>query len=43
MHTVGVPLSVQLVAGPGREELLLSLARQIEMLKPWTRQAPLEG
>jgi amidase len=43
MHNVGVPLSVQLVAGPGHEELLLSVARQIEMLKPWTRQAPEEG
>jgi amidase len=40
MHNVGVPLSVQLVAGPGREELLLSVARQIEMLRPWTRNAP---
>jgi amidase len=41
MHSVGVPLSVQLVAGPGREDTLLSVARQIEMLKPWTRHAPM--
>jgi len=41
MHPAGVPLSVQLVAGPGGEDLLFSLARQIEMLRPWTRHAPM--
>lgn len=41
MHHAGVPLSVQLVAAPGGEDLLLSVARQIEMLRPWTRHAPM--
>ena len=36
----GTPLSVQLVAAPGREHLLLSLAAVIERLHPWPRVAP---
>jgi amidase len=38
----GLPLGVQLAAGPGGEELLLSLARHLETLRPWPRHAPLE-
>lgn len=38
--SVGLPLSVQLVTTPGRESLLLSLARQLERLRPWRRHAP---
>jgi amidase len=38
----GLPLGVQLVAAPGGEALLLSLARQLETLRPWPRHAPLE-
>lgn len=41
MHPGGVPLSVQLVAAPGGEALLLATARQLEALRPWTRHAPL--
>jgi amidase len=33
----GLPLSVQLVAPPGGEALLLSLAGQLERLRPWPR------
>src|SRR5690606_10304903 len=40
-HSTGVPLSVQLVARPGGEALLLGVARQLETLRPWPRHAPL--
>lgn len=36
----GRPLAVQLVARPGGEALLLSVAAQLEQLRPWTRTAP---
>jgi amidase len=36
----GTPMSVQLVAAPGKERLLLSLAARIEALRPWQRVAP---
>jgi amidase len=39
----GMPLSIQLAAPEGGEGLLLSLARQLEMLRPWPRHAPLAG
>ncbi len=38
--TAGTPMSVQLVARPGREDVLLSLASTIEKLRPWPRVAP---
>jgi amidase len=37
----GLPLGVQLAAAPGGEALLLSLARQLETLRPWPRHAPM--
>jgi amidase len=37
IHSTGMPLSVQMVAAPGRENILLSLARQLELLQPWPR------
>jgi amidase len=36
----GLPLSAQLVARPGGEALLLSVAAQLEQLRPWPRVAP---
>lgn len=36
----GLPLSVQLVARPGREDVLLSLAAQIEAERPWAERRP---
>jgi amidase len=36
-----MPLSVQIVARPGGEALLLAVARQLELLRPWPRTAPL--
>ena len=36
----GFPLSVQLVARPGGEELLLQVAALLEQLRPWARLAP---
>jgi amidase len=38
----GLPLGIQLAAAPGGEALLLSVARQLETLRPWPRHAPLE-
>jgi amidase len=41
VHDVaGTPLSIQLVARPGGERLLLELAAQIEAARPWQRHAP---
>jgi amidase len=36
----GRPLSVQVVAAPGREDLVLSVAAQLEAYAPWVRHAP---
>jgi len=36
----GLPRSVQLVTTPGREDLLLALAAQLEKARPWPRTAP---
>jgi amidase len=36
----GTPVAVQLVAGPGGEGLLLSMAATIEAMHPWQRTAP---
>jgi amidase len=39
-HPAGTPLAVQLVARPGGEALLLSVAAQLEQLRPWARLPP---
>ena len=39
-HDDARPLSVQIVAGAGREDLVLSVAAQLESLVPWARHAP---
>jgi amidase len=36
----GLPVSVQLVAAPGRESVLLALAAQLERAHSWRRHAP---
>ena len=36
----GLPLSVQLIGRPGAEELLLSLAGQLEAAAPWAHERP---
>lgn len=36
----GLPLAVQLVAPEGGEDLLLSVARHLEEVRPWPRRAP---
>jgi len=41
MHSAGVPIGVQIVAGPGGEALVLDIARQLEAARPWPRHAPL--
>lgn len=43
MHSNGLPIGVQLVAPPGGEALLLSLAAQLESMSPWPRRPPLAG
>jgi amidase len=40
-HSDGMPLSVQLVAPAGQETRVLAIARQLEILAPWPRHAPL--
>jgi amidase len=40
LHPNGTPLSVQLVAKPGGEAVLLAVAAQLERLRPWPRTAP---
>ena len=42
-HPNGMPLSVQLVGRPGSEALLLSVAAQLEQIRPWARTAPSYG
>jgi amidase len=37
----GLPLSVQLVGRPGAEDMLYSLAGQIEAARPWADEKPL--
>jgi amidase len=36
----GVPLGFQLVAGYGREDLLLRVAAQVEAARPWAHRIP---
>jgi len=36
----GLPLGVQLVGRPGREDVLLSLAAQLEAAQPWAERLP---
>lgn len=40
-HSAGTPVSVQVAAPEGGEALLLSVARQLEELRPWPRHAPI--
>ena len=39
----GLPIGVQLIAPRGEEGQLISVARQLEELRPWPRHAPLAG
>jgi amidase len=41
MHSSGLPIGVQLVAPPGGEARLLSVAQQLQSLLPWSRHAPI--
>jgi amidase len=41
LHSMGVPIGVQLVGRPGSEGLILSVAKLLEELQPWRRHAPL--
>ncbi len=36
----GLPLGVQLVAAPGREDVLFRVAAQLEAARPWIERRP---
>ena len=40
MHTTGLPIGVQLAAGPANEHLLLQLAAALEVAMPWADRLP---
>ena len=40
MHSSGVPIGVQLAAGPAQEHLLLQLATALELALPWAARVP---
>jgi len=40
MHSSGLPIGVQLAAGPANEHLLLQLAAALEMSMPWAGRTP---
>ena len=43
LHTsrTGLPMGVQLVAAPGREDILVRIASQVEAARPWSDRHPL--
>ena len=40
MHSAGLPIGVQLAAGPAREDVLLQLGRLLEEAMPWKDRVP---
>ena len=40
MHSTGLPIGVQLAAGPANEHLLLQLAARLEVESPWSERVP---
>ncbi len=40
MHSTGLPIGVQLAAGPANEHLLLQLAATLEIAQPWAGRVP---
>jgi amidase len=39
----GLPVGIQLVAAPWREDLLLQVSRTLELAHPWTARRPAVG
>lgn len=40
LDDAGLPVAVQLIAGPAREDVLLRLCAQLEQARPWTGRRP---
>jgi amidase len=40
MSTDGLPMGVQFVGAPNREDVLIRLAAQLESAAPWARRRP---
>jgi amidase len=40
MSADGLPVGVQIVAAPGREDLLIQVAAQLEIAAPWAERRP---
>jgi amidase len=40
MHRSGLPIGIQLAAGPANEHLLLQLATALEVAEPWSGRVP---
>lgn len=40
MHSAGLPIGIQLAAGPAQEHLLLQLAARLELDMPWSARRP---
>jgi amidase len=40
VNSAGMPIGIQLGAGPAQDHLVLQLAAELECAKPWTQRVP---